>query len=127
MAIVFGSLFTIDYHGPVEETSFAAPVQETSAFGVPGVTVLAGARTTRNVSTEVWIYGGYATEAALLAAIESVNAMTNREATLITASQSYGRSLFVGLVPRQRRSRFYSRQFASWIYIGEARFVQLQP
>jgi hypothetical protein len=127
MSIVFGSLFTFTAHGPVEETAFAAPVQETSAFGVPGVTVLAGPRTSRNVSSEVWIYGGYATEAELLADIESFNALTNRETTLTIDSQSYGRSLFVGLVPRQRRSRFYSRQFASWIYIGEARFVQLQP
>jgi hypothetical protein len=127
MAIVFGSLVTFTEHGPVEETPFNAPVQETSAFGVPGVTVLAGARTTRNVSSEVWIYGGYATEAALLADIESFNALTNRETTLTIDSQAYGRSLFVGLVPRRQRSRFYSRQFASWIYIGEARFVQLQP
>jgi hypothetical protein len=127
MAIVFGSLFTINSHGPVGESSFEAPVQETAAFGVPGVTVLAGARTKRTVESEVWIYNSYATEADLLTAIEAISDITNRETTLTIDSQSYGRALFVGLVPRQPRSRFYSRQFMSWIYLGTARFVQLQP
>jgi hypothetical protein len=127
MAIVFGSLFTINSHGPVEESPFEAPVQETGAFGVPGVTVLAGARTKRTVSAEVWIYATYAVEADLLTEIETISAIQNRETTLTIDSQSYGRALFVGLEPRQPRSRFYSRQFTSWIYIGRARFVQLQP
>lgn len=127
MAIAFGSLFTINSHGPVVEEPWAAPVQESAAFGVPGVTFLDSKQKLRGLQTEVWIYGGYATEAALRTALSAIEAHHNKEATLTIDSQSYGRSRFDGLVPRQPRSRFYNRQESSWQYIGTARFTQLQP
>jgi hypothetical protein len=128
MAIVFGSLFTINSHGPVLEDPWAAPLQENSAAGVPGVTFLDLGRKVRGVQVQdVWIYGGYSTEATLRTALTSIEGETNKEATLTIDSQSYGRCRFDGLVPRQPRSRFYNRQEASWHYIGTARFTQLQP
>jgi len=127
MAIVFGSLFTINSHGPVEEQPWNAPTQQNSAPGVPGVTFLDLARESRPLQSEVWIYGGYATEDALRTALAAIEAKTNQEATLTIDSQSYNRSRFDGLTPRPKRSRFYSRQHTSWMYIGIARFTQLQP
>lgn len=127
MAIVFGSLFTINSHGPPEEGPWENPVQENGAFGVPGITFLAGAQTVRTIEIEIWIYNSYATEADLRTALAAIEAEQNNEATLTIDSQSYNRSRFDGLIPRRPRSRFYSRQFTSWTYLGTARFTQLQP
>lgn len=127
MALVFGSLFTINSHGPVVEDGWQAPVQENTAAGVPGVTFLDLGRKIRTLQTEVWIYGAYATEADLRTVLTSIEGNTNKQTTLTIDSQSYGTCRFDGLVPRQPRHRFYNRQETSWHYIGTARFTQLQP
>ena len=126
MSLVFGSLFTLDGNGSVEEGSWNAPVQRNSAFGVPGSTVLTGARTDRPISFDVWIYNSFATEADLITAVDAVNAEQNEETTLTVDSQSYGRCLFDGLVPRRPRPRISSPNLG-WLWIGQARFTQLEP
>ena len=126
MALVFGSLFTLNGNGTAQEGAWNFPQQRNVAFGVPGSTVLAGARTDRPLSFEIWIYNSYSTEANLKAAVDAVEALTGREATLTVDSQSYGRCLFDGLVPRSPRPRINSPNLG-WLWIGQARFTQLQP
>jgi len=71
-------------------------------------------------------YNSFASEADLKAAVDAVEAITGREATLTVDSQSYGRCLFDGLVPRSPRARINSPNLG-WLWIGQARFTQLQP
>lgn len=126
MALVFGSLFTLNGNGQAEEGAWNFPRQQNTSHGVPGATVLTGARTDRPLSFEIWIYNSFASEADLKAAVDAVEAITGREATLTVDSQSYGRCLFDGLVPRSPRARINSPNLG-WLWIGQARFTQLQP
>lgn len=126
MALVFGSIFTLNGNGAVDEGPWNAPVQRTAAFGVPGSTVLVGAQTDRALTFDIWIYNSYATEADLRTAVEAIEAEQNKETTLTVDSQSYGRCLFDGLVPRRPRPRINSPNLG-WLWIGQARFTQLQP
>jgi hypothetical protein len=126
MALVFGSKFTLNGNGSASEGPWNAPVQRNSAFGVPGSTVLTGARTDRSLVFDVWIYNSFATETDLKAAVDAVEAVQNEETTLTVDSQSYGRCLFDGLAPRQPRARINSPNLG-WLWVGQARFTQLQP
>ena len=126
MSVVFGSLFTLNGNGSLTEGDVVAPTQENSQFGVPGTTFLTGPATSRDLSVELWIYNSYATEAALRTAVSSVEAEINKEATLTIEGESYGRCRFDGLSPRRPRPRINSPNLG-WLWIGEARFTQLEP